>query len=73
MTAGALKRSGGDEMIFDTLTVFFTALLFFVGMAFSYSLGKKDKKEKKRGECEGWAGILKYDHSKKGGMRNGEE
>ena len=60
------EGSGGDEMIFDTLTALITALLFFSGMWFSYILGKADKKEKKSRECDGWRGIVNYDHSEGG-------
>lgn len=59
-------------MIFDTLTVLTTATLFGVGMWFSYCLGKKDRREKRRRECEGWNGIINYDHSE-GGVRRDEK
>ena len=59
-------------MIFDTLTVLTMAALFGTGMWFSYKLGKKDRREKRSRECEGWGGIINYDHSE-GGVRRDEK
>jgi hypothetical protein len=59
-------------MIFDTLAVLMTAVIFSLTNLFFYGIGKGDKEKKKRKneECDGWAEILGYDHSGKGGVRD---
>ncbi len=59
------EGSGGDEMIFDVLTA---AALFGFGIWLAYTLGKAKGSEKKKGESDGWQGIVNYDHSE-GGVR----
>ena len=59
-------------MIFDTLTVLTAAALFASGMWFTYTLGKADRREKKSRECDGWQGIVNYDHTE-GGVRRDEK
>lgn len=56
-------------MIFDTLIFLTASALFGSGMLFAYILGKSDGKEKRSRECDGWQGIVNYDHSE-GGVRD---
>ena len=59
-------------MIFDTLAVLITATVISLTNLFFYGIGKRqrDKKKRKHEECDGWAEILGYDHSGKGGIRD---
>ena len=55
-------------MIFDVLLILLlTAATFCTALKLGQVLGADKKEEEK--ECEGWAGILNYDHRKGGGEK----
>ena len=61
-------------MIFDILILMCTGLLFSISGVCSFILGAKYQSERQelsapKKECEGWDGIINFDHSKKGGER----
>ena len=52
-------------MIFDVLLILLlTGVTFFTALKLG-QVTSREKKEKEK-ECDGWAGILNYDHKKRG-------